>query len=226
MNRSLLVFACSALALLATGDASAGLPTLSGDLEMLSLTDVTEGANEDNDVARVFLEQEHFEYDPNGDPPTVVDFDSPGNYEIVDDLPLVKPTLPAGFYDIYFIHFDPFDDFVGLPSVDGTLNFGKQRIVAVSAVGSTLDSNEAAGLMDPMVMYPTPGDGGRGLEFDSDFVILASDRHSLRVGLQAVAAGYDQLRVFVVPEPSTLILGAMGVVGLIVPIIRRTRRIT
>ena len=180
---------------------------------------VVQGATEDDDTIIAFPELEDVELLEDLD----VDITTSGTFGLEADL--TPGVIPAGTrVSSFFMHFDP----VGTPEdpysafAAGSLVFESEHpILGVMVLGPALSASDSiVGL--PGTTYPS-ADGSRGLGLvPQDIVNITGDQLSITLAV-AAGAGVDQVRVIVgVPEPSTVALLGLAVVGLVGGWRRRT----
>jgi hypothetical protein len=173
---------------------------------------VVQGATESNTKIITFPELEDVELLAD----LAVDITTSGTFGL--EAQLTPGLIPAGTrVSSFFLHFDP----VGTPEdpfsafAAGSLVFESNRpILGVMVLGPALSASDAiVGL--PGTTYPT-GDGSRGLGLvPQDIINITADQLSVTLAV-AAGAGVDQVRVIVgVPEPNTVALLGLAVIGLV-----------
>jgi hypothetical protein len=150
-----------------------------------------------------------------------VDITSAGTY--ASNASLTPGTIAAGtLVQSYFLHTDTAS---GSQMFDGSVTFSTP-ILGVMVLSATL-SNSDSTLGAPGTTYPT-NDSQRGLELssDQDHVTLSSDLTTLTVHF-FTHGNVDEVRILTaapVPEPTSLLVAACGVIAFPMAFRRRTKR--
>jgi hypothetical protein len=149
-----------------------------------------------------------------------VDITSAGTYQ--SNASLTSGTVAAGTdVDSYFLHTDPAS---GSSMYDGSVTFSTP-ILGVIVLSHTLDLSDSV-LGAPGTTYPT-GNADRGLELSAnqDFVTLSNNMETLTVHF-FTHGDIDEVRVITaaVPEPSSIVLAACGILFLTVALRTPQRR--
>jgi len=214
-------FAC--VALIATGNAHAGLLNPTGAVSIvIPPSDVSEGAFESNTEIRAFAERQNVLLTED----LLVNILNPGTSPDGDGPNLSPGDIPSGTrVSSYLLHFDTLE-----PSPDpimavGTISFSTDILGIIVNSGRLSSTDSVVGLSE--LVYP--GGGNRGLEFNLDgggldSITLSEDRRTVSVTFRNNQAT-DQVRVItVVPEPSSLVILAMGTAGIFcIGLVRRRR---
>jgi hypothetical protein len=173
---------------------------------------VVQGATESNTTIVTFPELEDVVLLAD----LAVDITTSGTFGL--EAQITPGVIPAGTkVSSRFLHFDP----VGTPEdpysafAAGSIIFTSDRpILGVMVLGPALSASDSiVGL--PGTTYPT-GDGSRGLGLlPQDIINITADQLSVTLAV-AAGAGIDQVRVIVaVPEPNSVALLALTVIGLV-----------
>lgn len=206
-----ILLAVTVSASLATLDsARAEIISISGDIETIAPpSSVQAGDLESDDVIRVFQEWETFLLPEDIE----VDITEPGTVTNAD-VPSVGTIAAGTFVDVFFLHSDPIGS--TLIELSGSVTFNRD-ILGVIISNERLDASDDP-LGHPGTLYPT-GLDNRGTAVNSemfDSITLSSDLRTLSVDMR-VGSVIDQVRVLTapIPEPSSLALSGLGIVGLI-----------
>ena len=159
------------------------------------------GARESNTQLIVFSERTGFALPGN----VSVNLSAPGTANSANGFNPSPATLPAGtLADIFFFHSDPVGN--GPATYVGTATFSTP-ILGVITTAALLSATDAS-LGNPGTTYPT-GLAGRGPE-GTDTVTLSADRRTLSLNFTTSTAVNEVRVLTAVPEPSSLVLGAIG----------------
>jgi hypothetical protein len=175
---------------------------------------VQEGARQSDTQLIVFNERSDFALTGN----VSVNLSAPGTANSTNSYNPSPATIPSGtLADIYLFHSDPVS---ASENYVGTATFNTP-ILGVIATLDLLNATDAS-LGHPGTLYPT-GQTNRGLE-SPDSVILSADRLTLTLNFTTTTF-IDEIRVITsVPEPPSLVLGAIGAGALLAWCGHRHRR--
>jgi hypothetical protein len=123
-----------------------------------------------------------------------VDFNQPGVYRAVTDLPADKPVVPAGTtVNVHYIHADRLAEDGGL-RLNGEVTFPGKILGVISENATLTGTHDTLG--NGCTAYPNRG--GLGVEHPEDTIEL-SDPNTLRLSLRT-ANHVDQIRVITASE--------------------------
>lgn len=164
------------------------------------LSDVRPNQTQNDDIIWLFTEQTNYVLPS----PLTVNITAPGSYSSYPSS--LVSTLPAGMrVDVYFMHFDP----VHSRRRQGYVKFNTPILGVIVRNAQLLSSNF---LGVPGTQYPTSG-SLLALENGDDKINLP-DMTELHVDWLASSPG-DRIRIITaaIPEPSTMLLFALGLAG-------------
>jgi len=222
MFRTLLTVIVGCLAVYGSGPATAGgifgVPFNVVETNLPVNMSIVEGDFEDNGKAFIFKERDDFDLAA----PLPVDITEPGDY---GPAPAIQPTIgPGVHFESWLLHFDPVGQSNSTTSIEGNVTFDN-RIVGLIVTFATLNATDAfpGASVSENVTYS--GDLNRGLELDNDVIKLSDDRLTLSFNTLIASFGaIDQIRIITIPEPSTLSLAGLGLIGLVCGAARRSQR--
>ena len=208
-----------ALAGLTAGTASAGISSFNSKVSLESPfpTDLQEGSLESDTQMFLIAEQ----MDALLLVGLSVDINAPGTYTTPD--PLTGGTLSAGLsVESYLVHFDRVGNASTNTQVTGaTITFDRPILGVIVTTAYHTASDSVVG--NAGVTYAVLG---RNLNFGSgDIVTLSADMLTITLNLKE-STGVDNIRIITTPEPGTLALFGLGIVGLIGARVRRKRQRT
>jgi hypothetical protein len=199
--------------------AQASIIAYYGDIVQVSPPwSVQEGDYENNTEIRLFAEHSPFFL-----PQRIrVDITTPGLYDDELDLDPSSFVRKNMYVMTYLLHADPVRPGDDGREYQGRVRFGSQILGVIVLRGRLRNTDALLGAAG--TLYPASGDPSTGLELnpDQDWVELINPR-TLRVHFRTHGQ-IDEVRVLVeAPEPGTLLLLGVALIGLGVALRRRVR---